>query len=98
MNIQEEITYKLTNHQSVVSHVVGFYISVGNQFSPSLHIPIFDFIEHSRHNTIVLADCLGTAMWINVHPTRVLTGGKALYMAKNIQRKLESIKNVTSCN
>ena len=91
---QEMLNEKLSNHCSVINHVIGYYISVGNQFSPSLHIPIFDYIEPHR----VLVHTLGSMMWINVRPERVFIGDKARIYAQDKQRRLEDIMNVTFQN
>ena len=95
---QEMLNIKLSNHESVINHVIGYYIAVGNQFSPSLDVPIFDYIEQSKYTTIVLVNYLGSMMWVNVRPEVVQLGDKARIFAQNLARKLEQIKIVTFQN
>jgi hypothetical protein len=86
------INSKLKNRESVVDHVIGFYVEVGNQHSPCLNVPIFNAIKKTETNTVVQIDYLGSAMWINVRPERVFVGEQHRIYGQNKQRTLETIK------
>ena len=94
--IQNTLDKELSKGKSIAWWAIGYYISAGNQYSPSLKIPIFQFIEQSKHNTRVLIDYLGSMMWINCRPENVFYGwgGKDAPspIGKEIRRKLEEIK------
>lgn len=77
---------KLGNKESVVDHVMGYYLSRGN-ISPNHEIPIFKSLGNR-----VMIDYLGTMMWINVHPADVFIDAEDRVYAQNKQRKLETIK------
>lgn len=96
--IQNTLDKELSKGKSIAWWAIGYYISAGNQYSPSLKIPIFQFIEQSKHNTRVLIDYLGSMMWINCRPENVFYGwgGKDAPspIGKEIRRKLEEIKSI----
>ncbi len=71
---QDTLNTELSNGKSIAWWAIGYYLTAGNQFSPSLKIPIFQFIEQSSHNTKVLIDYLGSMMWINLKPEQVFYG------------------------
>jgi hypothetical protein len=93
---QEFLNTELSKGKSIVNWVMGYYNTGGNEFSPSLKIPIFGFIEQSKFNTMVLVDYLGSMMWINLYPHQVNYGhggeNAPSPMGKELRRKLESLK------
>lgn len=84
---------KLENKDSLVDHVLGYYIDAGNVNCPNLNVPVFDVKKQSRTNTRVLINYFGSMMWINVRPEKVLVGNRFRMAAMEIQRRLENIRS-----
>ena len=93
--VQDTLNIELSKGKSIAWWVMGYYILVGNQYSFSHKIPIFQYIEHTEHNTMVLIDYLGSMMWINVRPERVHYGyggeNPPSPEGKELRRKLEQL-------
>ena len=95
--VQERLNKELTQGKSIADWAIGYYISIGNEHCFSINIPIFQFIEHSKYNTIVLIDYLGSMMWINIQSERVFYGwginnnNSPSQKGKDLRRKLETI-------
>ena len=92
---QERLNRDLAKGKSIAWWAMGYYVTSGNQFSPSLQVPIFGFNEVSKYNTMVLIDYLGSMMWINIRPERVFYGwggnDAPSPRGKELRRKLEAI-------
>ena len=97
-SIQDRLNKELSEGKSIAWWAMGYYVSVGNQFSPSLKVPIFNFIEQSKSNTMALIEYLGSMMWINVRPETVFYGwGKdgensPSYIGKKLRLTIEGLK------
>lgn len=90
--VQQTLNDKLSKGESIAQFAIGYYLTAGNQYSPSLQVPIFEFKEQSRFNSMVLIDYLGSMMWINVRPENVFYGWCGKDRGKELRRKLEAIK------
>lgn len=94
--VQDTLNQELSKGKSIAWWAIGYYIEVGNEHCPSLKIPIFQYIEQSKTNTVVLIDYLGSMMFINVRPERVFYGWGGTNApspeGKELRRKLELIK------
>lgn len=98
--VQNRLNNELSKGKSIAWWAMGYYISVGNEYSPSFKIPIFQFIEQSKNNTMVLIDYLGSMMWINCRPERVIYGNmkrngelSPSEVGKELRSKLEALKS-----
>jgi hypothetical protein len=103
---QERLDKELSKGKSIAMWAIGYYVEVGNQYCPSLKVPIFDRTEEkivgSTKSTKVLIDYLGSMMWINVKMCNVYYGwgiyNSPSQEGKDLRRVLESLKTVTFVN
>jgi hypothetical protein len=60
---QESLNKELQKGKSIAHWAIGYYVEAGNEYCPSLKIPIFDRLEEkivgSTKSTKVLIDYLG---------------------------------------
>ena len=103
---QESLNKELQKGKSIAHWAIGYYVAVGNEYCPSLKIPIFDRQEEkivgSTKSTKVLIDYLGSMMWINVRMNDVYYGwggyNAPSQEGKYLRGVLESLKTVTFIN
>lgn len=101
--IQDTLNESLSAGKSIAWWARGYYLSGGNEYCPSLKIPVFDFdikdIESKQpHETVkVLIDYLGSMMWINVRVYDLFYGWGGDYPpskeGKYLRAIIESIRN-----
>ena len=101
--IQDTLNESLSAGKSIAWWARGYYLSGGNEYCPSLKIPVFDFdikdIESKQpHETVkVLIDYLGSMMWINVRVYDLFYGWGGDYPrskeGKYLRPIIESIRN-----
>jgi hypothetical protein len=96
--IQSRLNKELAKGKSIAWWARGYYVEVGNEYCPSLKIPIFEVKEcpdEPIHQ--VLIDYLGSMMWINVRKERVFIGWGGEFPpskeGKYLRGIIESIKN-----
>jgi hypothetical protein len=100
---QERLNSELQKGKSIAWWARGYYLSRGNEYCPSLKIPVFDFdikdIESKQpHESVkVLIDYLGSMMWINVRVYDLFYGwggdNPPSKEGKYLRAILESIRN-----
>lgn len=78
--IQDTLNSKLQKGKSIAWWARGYYCSAGNEYCPSLKVPVFDFdikeVEaKQKHESVkVLINYLGSMMWINVRNYQLFYG------------------------
>ena len=100
--IQQRLDSELSKGKSIAWWARGYYLSAGNEYCPSLKIPIFDFdikdieAKQVQETVKVLIDYLGSMMWINVCINDLFYGwggsNPPSQEGKNIRRLIESFK------
>ena len=103
---QERLNKELQKGKSIATWAIGYYIERGNEYCPSMKIPIFDRTEEkimgSTKSTKVLIDYLGSMMWINVRMCDIYYGWGGFnppsQEGKDLRRLLESLMTVTFVN
>ena len=100
--IQQKLDSELSKGKSIAWWARGYYLSAGNEYCPSLKIPIFDFdikdieSKQAQETVKVLIDYLGSMMWINVRNYQLFYGwggsNPPSQEGKNIRRLIESLK------
>ena len=100
--VQDTLNEELSKGKSIAWWARGYYVSAGNEYCPSLKIPVFDFdikeleARQPHESVKVLVDYLGSMMWINIRNYQLFYGwggnDAPSPEGKEIRRKLELLK------
>jgi hypothetical protein len=100
---QDRLNKDLKEGKSISKWAIGYYVEIGNEYCPSLKIPIFEHKRYPCRNAdMVLIDYLGSMMFINISKERIFTGWGGFnppsQEGKDLRRLLESLMTVTFVN